>query len=833
MATLGSLLVQNRIVGVTEIEKALQRQVIMGGDLATNLLELGSADENTLTKYAAEAFGMPLLERSLLESFDEKVVRMMPWEAVNEHKIAPIRLEGNKMILAVSAPLPKDSLTDIGFLLGVEFSPRFVMEFRAAVLLNRCFGIPVPKRHIAVQKRLAPDAVLDLPPLVPPPGRETKLMSAAGAEQKNVAQPTVPVGPDYVDTILKAAAPSRASEAATVSPSSATQAALFSSDTREPKTPVSIVSAALESLSPEPPDEDGAALPPLNLEAVKNKLLQAAQRDEILEVFMEAASSMFEYCLLFVIHGSEAAAHSTADKEGRIRKTSHPAVPLDMGGMFQTAFTTGSFYLGAPGKTSEDALILQEMGREHPKNCAILPVSLRGRIILLLYGDRGALGVKAASMSDLTQLTRLTAEAFERLLLERKYGKQKAASFMPSNPGFSVFSLIPSRAEAEPAPPKVPMAEVSAPPQTAKPPAELVLDDNEGEQECDSEQTDDAEQKCAPEQNDSTSDDDGKERLEEENQAESSNVVALTEERQHSVVLNMEAEIDRLVTRILESPKRFDQAALDVLLGMGDDAVKKLTAHFPGPLVCDRYQEIDRLPAVDRHGPLLKALIAFGKTAIPHILALLESRETDVRFYATFLFSKMKYPEALDGLTARLFDNDRHIRGIAADVVRGFAGHPEYRWTVKQVIDTLKSTSRDLDAKRIATSILGSLGEPVGVEPLIEMLESVDDRLVRASRRALTQITFFDLGFSRKRWADWYNVYRNKTRIEWALEGLANEEDAVRRAAWIFLQPRVEDADAAGSDAPSTYRDYKEVQDRLKRWWREEGRDLHRITTGN
>jgi hypothetical protein len=35
MSALSSLLVQDQIVGVTQIEKVLQRQVIFGGDLAT------------------------------------------------------------------------------------------------------------------------------------------------------------------------------------------------------------------------------------------------------------------------------------------------------------------------------------------------------------------------------------------------------------------------------------------------------------------------------------------------------------------------------------------------------------------------------------------------------------------------------------------------------------------------------------------------------------------------------------------------------------------------------------------------------------------------------
>ena len=192
MTTLGSLLVQNRIVGVIDIEKALQRQVIVGGDLATNLLELNLVEESVLTKFAAKSFGLPLLERALVEAPDENAVKMMPWAAADEHKVVPVRLEGDKMVLAVSSPLPENALAEVGFLLGVEFVPKFVLEFRLAILLNRCFGLPMTKRLISLKKRLAPEAVLDAPPIVPAPGKGTGLLAAAEAQKKKSIPPTTP-----------------------------------------------------------------------------------------------------------------------------------------------------------------------------------------------------------------------------------------------------------------------------------------------------------------------------------------------------------------------------------------------------------------------------------------------------------------------------------------------------------------------------------------------------------------------------------------------------------------------------------------------------------------
>ena len=66
MSTLGSLLVKNKVVGVVDIEKALQRQVIYGGDLATNLLELSIAKEEQIAKYVGHVVFMHIEYRQFL-----------------------------------------------------------------------------------------------------------------------------------------------------------------------------------------------------------------------------------------------------------------------------------------------------------------------------------------------------------------------------------------------------------------------------------------------------------------------------------------------------------------------------------------------------------------------------------------------------------------------------------------------------------------------------------------------------------------------------------------------------------------------------------------------
>ena len=47
--SLSSLIVQREVATIREVEEALARQVIYGGDLLTNLLEVARLDEGVLT----------------------------------------------------------------------------------------------------------------------------------------------------------------------------------------------------------------------------------------------------------------------------------------------------------------------------------------------------------------------------------------------------------------------------------------------------------------------------------------------------------------------------------------------------------------------------------------------------------------------------------------------------------------------------------------------------------------------------------------------------------------------------------------------------------------
>ena len=193
MSALSSLLVQDQVLTVTQVEQALQRQVIFGGDLATNLLELGLVDEDVLVDYIGRVVRQPVISREVLDSIDLRVIRMVPWHVAVERQIVPVRVHGNTMVVAAAAPPPSGALDELSFSLGVDIAPHLVLEFRLAIALNRYYGARIPARLLALQKRYAPDYEPDPVPVVAPPASEqSDTAGAAGGDPPDAPAPEEP-----------------------------------------------------------------------------------------------------------------------------------------------------------------------------------------------------------------------------------------------------------------------------------------------------------------------------------------------------------------------------------------------------------------------------------------------------------------------------------------------------------------------------------------------------------------------------------------------------------------------------------------------------------------
>src|SRR3954464_3125005 len=78
MPTLSSILVQRGAASMRAVEDAIARQVLHGGDLPTNLLELGAVGESALRVILAESFGLDAAPSGRLVPEGTSVLRLIP-----------------------------------------------------------------------------------------------------------------------------------------------------------------------------------------------------------------------------------------------------------------------------------------------------------------------------------------------------------------------------------------------------------------------------------------------------------------------------------------------------------------------------------------------------------------------------------------------------------------------------------------------------------------------------------------------------------------------------------------------------------------------------------
>ena len=91
MRALGELLCADGICTRQQIEDAVRNQVILGGMLGTNLVELGYIDEETLARYLARAHNLPTLFGADIHPDAEALALLTP-DAVARLNVIPFEI---------------------------------------------------------------------------------------------------------------------------------------------------------------------------------------------------------------------------------------------------------------------------------------------------------------------------------------------------------------------------------------------------------------------------------------------------------------------------------------------------------------------------------------------------------------------------------------------------------------------------------------------------------------------------------------------------------------------------------------------------------------------
>lgn len=441
MATLSSSIVKNRVASMRDVEEALARQVLYGGDLATNLLELAAVSEGELTQLLAESHGLAAAAVGELPQAGDAVLRLVPGELAHRHAFYPIEERDGVLVIAVSEPLPPEVEEDLCFALGVRLEQRAAPVVRIRQAIARDYGLPLDRRTLRLVAKLEGRADPS-PSSMPPPmhgAAETALLPRPASVPPMVYPPetglappgsraTPPPAPEPETQPKPAPAPSPPPPSAAEAQAATTRR----ERTRPPQAP--------------PPKESGASGPasravrtiavpergrrrhrgPYTAAMAEKDLMEAGSRDDVLRAFFDFSSQYFEYSALFAVHGDIAEGKDAHGPGASAERIARIGVPLDLPGALSLAKKEGSWRLHRLQDDGLDKSVAKDLERPAGKQVLLLPVIVRGRCVLILYGDHGEADVSLSDVGDVISFAALVAAALERVILKRKLAARRA-----------------------------------------------------------------------------------------------------------------------------------------------------------------------------------------------------------------------------------------------------------------------------------------------------------------------------------------------------------------------------------------------------------------------
>ncbi|HEY0253979.1 MAG TPA: hypothetical protein VGC41_20755, partial [Kofleriaceae bacterium] len=152
MARLGELLVAVNLISATQLEQALRAQIVWGGRLGTNLIELGFIDLDELSRQLGKQHNLPAALARHFDRADPQLQAQLGKQLADKHSLVPLlHLAEGQIALAGMDPLDEDAYREIATALGVS-PPALVMsiaaEQRMRYQLERVYGLARGARYL-------------------------------------------------------------------------------------------------------------------------------------------------------------------------------------------------------------------------------------------------------------------------------------------------------------------------------------------------------------------------------------------------------------------------------------------------------------------------------------------------------------------------------------------------------------------------------------------------------------------------------------------------------------------------------------------------------------
>jgi hypothetical protein len=857
MTTLSALLAREHAVPPHKLDEAIQRQVLNGGDLETNLLEVQAISEETLTRLRAKLVELAPASRSELSNAESNALAKLDRLQCESFRVLPLRIEDGVLVVAVVDPPTEAARATLESAAKMPLSLRATLGFRLAWALAKHYGSELSPRLRRLADRLASGTF------------------------------AAPVAPEKAPD----AAPARSAggvkvKTAVLSALSALSAALEDDEDedRESNDKSSAEPSTVEASSVERSRErasESAAVARTSHEDILRQIDQAQDRDTILARVLDFAAERLRYVALFVVQGDVAEGLDARGDGLPATMVRRIAVPLDSPSSFRAVRERGAPVVGALSNSGTDAVVRGDLGRDSARAVALVPIHIGGRVVLIVWADHGPHVLDLAALDEVVAICGHAANAFERIIRERKARKGapavdatkvtvgaiarrvaeqrgvqslralagrrpedvKGEASAVENTTIQSSAPVGERPRAEEpasfvervAPTAPVVATVSTPtvvesiaPSTAReetPPLDPLpvsgsaTDSSEPHEVAFNSDPEVARRALrAPE---------GSGKFVHGGRVPVAvDVIGPLPARGASIPprpVDAADEVNalKLVAEVVRTSSLSDAIA-EQLVALGESSLDAVFRYFPGPTHHDRSEPRSRVPRAAEVGPLLRLVVMFRHAAASKLSDLLESVDPEQRYYATLCLGEVVFPAALTRLGTRLFDSDVPTRRIALESLRAYRRLPEFERVLRSLRSTLADASIPVERRRLAAQALADLRDSEAIPSLLSGLADGDPSVRSLAHRALVVLARQDFGEDARGWREWWERAAGRHRIEWLIEALVHEDSNIRHEAGEELKKL--SGIFVGYYFNLPRRERERAQQQYREWWEREGR---------
>ncbi len=138
-ARIGNLLVKDKRISVEQLEEGLKQQREKGGNLGSNLINLGYLNEEDLVEVLAKQLGVQKVELKI-EDLDDDTVNLIPAEVAMKFNVIAFEKTGKLLKVAIVDPTNAFALDSIKLITGCKIEPYIASEKSIRTIIEKMYN---------------------------------------------------------------------------------------------------------------------------------------------------------------------------------------------------------------------------------------------------------------------------------------------------------------------------------------------------------------------------------------------------------------------------------------------------------------------------------------------------------------------------------------------------------------------------------------------------------------------------------------------------------------------------------------------------------------------